>query len=167
MRLRVLLTNGTRTIDLIWLAHNGTDVYYGYVNSTWKSSYHEKGQRHSKSVQGDYSRIESHCPLKEFKGQLQLCCFGFCSKIVESTKVADFSRKKSDAILYLDTRTLPETVNISLGFLEPGNYNAILPVHEHSTLRQIFLVTNTVPWIYLMVLDVDKMKNYGSNNCSC
>ena len=163
MRLRVLLTNGNRTVDLIWLKHNGTDVYYGGVGWNDKTSYHASGKRHTKTTSGDKREIFQHHPLNNFKGQLQLCAFCFSKDIVESADVTEYTGRKGDSVIYLDARTMPDQVNISLGLVEVGNYNSILPVHEIVDLHLVYLVTNTVPWIYVMVADVNRLELPSSN----
>lgn len=152
--MRVLLTNGKRTVDLIWLEHNGTDIYYGYVGLDQKGSYHATGKRHSKSGSGGFTKIDAHHPLSNFKGQLQLCAFGIPTKIIEAASATEYKGGKGDSVLWLDARTLPELVNVSLGLVEVGGYNAMLPVHTNPStdLRSVHLITNTVPWIYVMII---------------
>lgn len=151
MRLRVLLTNGSRTVDLIWLEHNGTDIYYGYVGWPEKTSYHASGQRHSRSASGERTPIQAHHRLDQFSAQLQLCAFGFDKEIVRSSLATEYTGKRGDSVIFLDSRSLPQLVNVSLGLVEVGGYNAMLPVHIVSDLRFVHLVTSTVPWIYVMV----------------
>jgi hypothetical protein len=153
MRLRVLLTNGSRTVDLLWLRHTGSDIYYGFVGSGSKHSYHESGARHFKNEDGEIQPYSAHHPLRQLSGQLQLSTFGFHRNIVESEEKSEFVGKKSDAVLYLDSRTLPEQPNVMFGLLEPGNYGAILPVHATGSFLHISIITAVTPWIYTMVCD--------------
>jgi len=50
MRLRVLWTDGSKTKDILWLRHTGTDIYYGITGApgfaTHKGSYHASGAHH-------------------------------------------------------------------------------------------------------------------------
>ncbi|KQV60774.1 hypothetical protein ASC95_04905 [Pelomonas sp. Root1217] len=151
MRLRVLLTNGKRTVDLIWLDHNGTDIYYGGVGWSDKTSYHASGIRHRKARDGTLSPIQRHHRLDSFSGQLQLCVFGFHTKFVESDAATPYKGKKGDSVIFLDSRSLPDQVGVSLGLLEAGAYAAMLPIHQHLDLRLIHLATNTTPWIYVAI----------------
>ena len=154
MRLRVLLTNGSRTVDLLWLRHTGSDIYYGFVgDGSSKASYHESGARHSRDNDGELNIHSNHHPLQQFSGQLQLSTFGFDRNIVESEERSEFVGKKSDAVLYLDSRTLPEQPNVMFGLLEPCNYGAILPVHVTGSLLHMSIITTVRPWIYTMVCD--------------
>jgi hypothetical protein len=90
VRLRVLLTDGSRTVEVIWRQHTGTDIYYGNVGWNEKTSYHASGQRHSKRPGQTPSRIESHHPLVAFHGQLQLCAFGLHTGILQSKEAVDY-----------------------------------------------------------------------------
>lgn len=162
MRLRVLLTNGSRTVDLIWLRHTGTDVYYGFVGANGKDSYHESGARHRRDEDGKLYPMSPHQPLDQFTGQLFLSGFGFHRDIVKSEERTQFQGKKSDAVLYLDTRTLPEQPNVMFGLLEPGNYPAILPVHGiPGSLLHVSIITSVSPWIYAMVCDPEPVKAFA------
>ena len=129
MRLRVLLTNGTRTVDLIWLKHNGTDIYYGGVGWGDKDSYHASGKRHTKSRTGERSAIQQHHRLDSFQGQLQLCAFGVGTGILKGAAATEYRGRKGDSVIWLDSRSLPSQINISLGLLQVGGYSAMLPVH--------------------------------------
>lgn len=160
MRLRILLTDGQRTVDLFWLIHNGTDIYYGAVGDNWKDSYHASGKRHMKSLNGGYGKIESHHPLEDLIEQMQLITFAFSTNIVRSSNAAEFSGKKADVFTFLDSRTLPAQVNVAVGLLEPGNYSAMLPVHLVSDLKQVVFITSTRPWIYVMVTDPASVESY-------
>ncbi len=129
MRLRVLLTNGTRTVDLIWLRHSGTDVYFGGVKWDEKTSYHASGKRHSKSGSGERREIGQHHPLSNFKGQLHLSSFSFLTQIVEAADATVYTGEIGDSVIYWDARTLPEQIQVLLGLVEVGGYDSILPVH--------------------------------------
>ena len=151
MQLRVLMTNGSRTVELIWLEHTGTDIYYGGVGWDTKDSYYASGKRREKSKTGKRSEIQNYYRLANFKDQLQLCVFAIGTGIVEDSAITEYKGKKADSIIWLDTRTLPNQINVPLGLLEVGAYHAILPVHLVTDLRMVHLVTNAVPWIYIMV----------------
>jgi len=159
MRLRVLLTSGTRTVDVIWLEHNGTDVYYGGVGWPDKDSYHATGVRHSKTLDERRSEIQQHHRLDDFRGQLQLCTFGLGTDIVDSASATEYTGKEGDSVIWLDSRTLPRQINVFLGLLEVGEYQSLLPVHIMYDLRLVHLVTSTIPWIYVMVLDTSNVES--------
>ena len=147
------MTDGKRTVDVIWLTHTGTDIYYNFIGWPGKTSYHASGQRHHKAPGQPDSPIQAHHPLTAFRGQLQLCVFCLDTIMVRDGKGLDYKGKEADAVLWLDTRTLPRQVGLSLGLLEVGAYGAMLPPwpSEHVELRSVHLITNTVPWIYLKV----------------
>lgn len=152
MRLRVLLTDGSKTTDLIWLEHNGTDIYFGHVGWPGKHSYHASGKRHDKLPDGTRFDCDQHHRLDAFQDQLQLCAFGHYPKRIFDSTTTLYQGKRSDSVLFLDSRGLPDFINISLGLVEVGRYDKLLPVHLTSDLLQVHLITSTKPWIYLMVL---------------
>jgi hypothetical protein len=153
MRLRVLLTDGIRTIDLIWLRHTGKDIYYGFVGWDSKDSYHGSGARHSKRGRVLQGKSDQHHPLASFRNQLQLTVFGMHRAILKASDAATYDGKPSDVAVWLDARTLPSQFSVSLGLLEPHRLEAMLPYHDdgHNELRSVHFVTSTRPWIYLQV----------------
>jgi hypothetical protein len=80
--------------------------------------------------------------------------------IVEDRVITEYKGKKADSIIWLDTRSLPDQINVSRGLLEVGAYRAILPVHMVTDLRMVHLVTNTVPWIYVMIGDAPAFSDH-------
>lgn len=151
MRLRFLLTNGKRTIDVIWVEHTGTDIYYGYVGAENKYSYHASGQRHTKFVDGTMIKAEPHHRLDAFRDQLQLCAFGLSTAVLDTPHRQVFTGRKGDSIVYLDARTLPTFMSISLGLVEVNNLAAMLPVAPWHDVRLMHIVPSTAPWIYINV----------------
>ena len=151
MRFRLLLTNGNRVVEAIWAEHTGQDLYYGFVGSDNKSSYHASGARHTKWTSGETSIAQRHHRLDAFQDQLQLCAFGVETDLSRYSDAAEHSGKKGDSIVYLDTRTLPSFLSISFGLVECNNLGAMLPVAQHHDVRLIHIVSSTVPWIYVNV----------------
>lgn len=151
MRFRLLLTDGSRTVDVIWADHTGTDFYYGFIGADNKSSYHSSGVRHTKWKTGERFSADRHHRLDSFSGQLQLCAFGIHTNLKIYPQEAEYTGKKGDSIVYLDTRTLPEFLSISLGLVECNNLAAMLPVAPGHDVRLIHVVPSTAPWIYVKV----------------
>lgn len=153
MRLRVLLTDGKNTTDLIWFKHTGRDIYGGFVGAKSKYSYHASGKLHQKSTDGGMIKLKEHLPLSAFRGRFEICAFGIQPKAQVSRVGREFSMEKADAILYLDARVLPENVMVAVGLLEPGKLDELngIAMTDVVEVRQLFLVTNTNPWIYLAV----------------
>lgn len=151
MRFRLLLTDGTRTVDVIWAEHTGDDLYYGFIGADNKSSYHASGTRHTRWKTGERVSAERHHRLDSFKAQLQLCAFGVHTDLGKYPQMAQYNGKKGDSIVYLDTRTLPEFLSISFGLVESNNLGTMLPVVPWHDVRLIHIVPSTVPWIYVIV----------------
>jgi hypothetical protein len=155
MRLRVLLADGEKTTDLIWFKVRGQDIYGGYVGASSKYSYHASGQLHqTDSKTGEVKNLRKHLPVANFRGRFEICQFSFGSKMPKSGRLGrEFGKEKTDAILYLDSRTLPEHVSLAVGLLEPGKMEELNPLisHEVMNISHVFLVTKTTPWIYLLV----------------
>lgn len=155
MRLRVLLTNGKKTADLYWMMHNGTDLYYGLAGSDWKDSYHASGVRHSKSKQGEFEKRPHSSRLDSIDRVMCLESIGCSPKYLETDFLPQYTGKKANAVLYIDTRTLPQQISIAVCLVPPGQLNlAMLPILPG--LMQILTVTNTNPWVSLMLTDVNK-----------
>src|SRR5437867_5128214 len=125
MRARVLITDGTDIIDLFWVCHNGSDVYCGLTNVDDKRSYHASGKVHS-IFAGERRDEGWYVPLKDLKGQFQLTgiTIGDMSRFIKSNiGTFGYSGRKSDAVLLVDTRSVPTRMqtHISVGLVEPGN----------------------------------------------
>jgi hypothetical protein len=163
MKTRVLLTNGKKTIALWWVEHRGTDVYTGPAGALGKRSYHASGQIHD-TYSGERRNVANHVPLSELKGQFHLTSIN----IGNATQFVDlcsdqllFSGRSSDAILMIDTRTIPPGAhtNISVGLVEPGNGAAIAWLlnletdwgDEIQSTKQGLFVCSRNPWVYAMV----------------
>ena len=88
---------------------------------------------------------------------MHLSSFSFLTQIVEAADATVYTGEIGDSVIYWDARTLPEQIQVLLGLVEVGGYDSILPVHALGfiDLRLVHLVTNTVPWIYVMVASVE------------
>ncbi len=163
MRARVLITNGSRTIDLFWVHHDGKDVYCGLSKVDDKRSYHESGKIHS-TFSGERRDEGWHTPLRDLKGQFHLTSInvGNIGKWINSLSSSwDYSGKKSDAVLLVDTRSVPADVqtHISVGLVEPTNGKVMswlldLPfnVEGEEFKPQLGLFSTSVsPWVYATV----------------
>jgi len=163
MRLRVLVTNGSRTIDLFWLSHDGVDVYCGPNKFDSKRSYHKSGKVHTKA-DGVCNNEGWHQPLASIRGQFHLSTIniGDASQFVElADQKYEYGGKKTDACLIVDSRSIPSNVqaNIAIGLLEPGNFEAISHLtikqefseFESISCEQILLKTSVNPWVYVIV----------------
>lgn len=66
MRTRVLVTDGKNTIQVYWVEHTGSDVYFGMSGINGKRSYHASGKQHSNYF-GKKLDDGTGIPLKEIK----------------------------------------------------------------------------------------------------
>jgi hypothetical protein len=163
MRARVLITDGSRTIDLYWVEHTGSDVYCGMTNVDGKRSYHASGKIHS-TREGKRDHEGYHAPLSELMGQFNLTSVTL-GNAREFVRVAaprhEYSGRKSDTVLTIDARSVPEDAQtvISIGLLEPGNGKTMawltsfeLPFEGEELLpQQALFATSVHPWVYAIV----------------
>jgi hypothetical protein len=159
MRVRILINDGTRTVDFFWLEHCRTDVYCGPSKIDVKHSYHASGAVHM-NVAGTRRDEGQHVALKDFEGCFRLMSnqftdiFSFMSNQPSSF---DYRGGKSDAVMVIDSRTISSPrVGVSIGILEPGNFGALAPVAETDVLgaypmqcKELLLATSVQPWVYL------------------
>ncbi len=160
MKTRVLVTDGKRTVYVAWVEHTGIDVYAGIVNHPGKWTYHESGQYHWRAVEDAPPEWVVKClPLKEVEGTFALTSVGFSRQAVTQGLFADYTGKPSDAVLYVDLRTLPDTasnfVNISLALMEPGSSLAKIPAEWPLKRTQVLVATAVEPWVCVSVVMVD------------
>lgn len=162
MRARVLFTNGARTIDLFWLSHDGSDVYCGASRFDGKRTYHASGKIHS-TVEGKKTDEAWHTPLRDIKGQFHLTTIAMNNSPDCFDSIAtryEYTMKKSDAVLMIDSRSIPQgvTFNVSVGLLEPGNTDIlglmVLPREVEGfsvSAQQVLLSTSVEPWVYVVL----------------
>lgn len=154
MRLRILYTNGVKTIDLFWLIHDGADVYCGAPEFSEKRSYHASGKVHSDN--NDNRNHEGwHMPIKDFKKQFHLRTIALNTVNFfdgEFLPKFNFTGKKSDCIVTIDIRSFDpgEPANILIGLLEPNRFDFINNLNSSEKIKQIFLCTDCNPWIYVI-----------------
>jgi hypothetical protein len=161
MRARVIYTDGQQAVDLLWLSHDGKDVYCGQPGFDEKRTYHESGKVHSHH-QGVRKDEGWHAPLKEIKKQFHLRTIALYSSTEWFNNVSErvkYSGGKSDAVLTIDARSIPANtlINISIGLLEPGRFdilqgmvtmnNEFIPL----TSKQFLVSTEVKPWVYTVL----------------
>jgi hypothetical protein len=163
VRVRVLITNGRRTVDVFWVEHTGTDVYCGANRASGKRSYHRSGKVHYTDA-GVRTSEGWHVPLAELRGQFHLSTIniGNARAFVQVVHPRlNYSGKKSDAVLLIDARQIPTQVQtqIAVGLVEPGNGDVLAWLlslkSEHAemkvTSQQALISTATSPWVYAIV----------------
>jgi len=154
MRLRILYTNGTKTVDLFWLTHDGVDIYCGAPRFSDKRSYHASGKVHS-DTNGGRNHEGWHFPLKEFKDQFHLRTIALNTLNFfdgDITPKFNFTGKKSDCIVTIDIRTFNQgdQANLMIGILEPNRFDILNNLIEFGKSKQVFLCTEFNPWIYVV-----------------
>ena len=163
MKAKVLYTDGTKTVELFWINHTGSDVYCGGSRSNFKRSYHNSGQLHE-TAGGRRTHQSWVAPLKQLKGQFHLTTLAFSSS--RRLPRSNATGSKLDAAIVIDSRSLPkkQTVNVIIGLLEPNNFRPIEGITKTiSGVKQVLLATNSVPWVYAIVTVNAKIK--WMNDC--
>jgi hypothetical protein len=160
MRVRILYTNGVKIYDIFWLTHDGRDVYCGTPGVDQKISYHESGKIHAIS-KGAKQHERWHVPLTKITGKYNLLTFFFANSdswFEDYQIVTKYSGKKSDAVLIIDSRSIPQEMAliVSIGLLEAGHPEALNPLtsmyEEYNVeAKQIMLATSVKPWVYVML----------------
>jgi hypothetical protein len=166
MRARILYTNGQKTTNLVWIEHNGTDVYSGVPGFPVKSSYHESGKYHTDS-NGERQHHEMQTPLKELKTDFSLGTIAFMNSKEYFEVVSDkflYTGKKGDVTLTVDSRTLPEnlTLNIQYGLLPAGRLDllqaAISGISSFTSVKQVLVATSVEPYVYALLILIPEDK---------
>jgi len=160
MRVRVLYTNGTTSYDFYWLFHTGTDVYCGSPYRKSKRSYHRSGKVHT-TTNGAREHEHWHTELRELRGQFHLETTSFVNSeswFAEKVKLQEYGGGKSDAVLVIDSRSLPPStwVHAAVGLVEPGRGDlvssfALAAKQAGLECHQILLATSVTPWVYVVV----------------
>jgi len=156
MRARILFTDGKRTRDLFWLSHDGKDVYCGPCGLDWRRSYHQSGKAHLNRL-GERLEEKWCTPLRDLKGFYLLEGMGIlnASDALAADLFPEYSGRKGDAVLVVDSRSFPEnsTINIHVGLLEPNNLEALKDsyLYKAMNLRQILISTETQPWVVVIL----------------
>lgn len=164
MRTRILVTDGQNTIDVYWIEHTGSDIYFGFTKADGKRTYHASGKQHS-TYGGTKQHEGTGVPLKEFKGLLPLSNMRV-GVLTEQIKVRGtkqkYSGKESDNVLLLDARAMPRDseCHVEIGLLEPASLSKLnirLMRHKVGNLgemipQQVLIATSEIPWVYVIGL---------------
>ena len=151
LRLRILVTDGQRVADLFWLTHKEKDIYYGRpAIRDIHSSYHGSGKRHIEHLNGSKDKIQS-IPLADFKGHCDLVQIGFGAGVLNS-RAHRYSGKSSEAVAYIDVRSLPKQKNYiaRIGLMEPNAFTCLPLDLPHIQVCQVLIVPVLVPWVYVI-----------------
>ncbi len=168
MEARILYANGSATLSLYWRQHKGTDVYGGWIE-TEKTSYHASGRVHTKVHQGGYSDAPQHFPpLKDLTGAFILGTLAFPNHpdwfAHDPFGSRPFKGRKADALLTIDSRTIPEyaMISMTIGLLEPVELESLNQVMRSGRCRgqgedtkQVLMDVSVTPWIWAKI-DVER-----------
>ncbi len=157
MRARILFTDGKRTRDLLWLSHDGRDVYCGPCGLDWKRSYHQSGKAHLNRL-GERTEEKWCTPLADLKGFYLLEGMGVLNSVdaLDVDLFPDYSGKRGDAVLVVDSRSFPEnsTINVHIGLLEPNNLEALKVSYlcnKSMNPKQVLISTEVQPWVVVIL----------------
>ena len=153
-KVRVLLTDGQRTVDYAWLRHvEGKQIACGVPDhrDKWHLTYPADGKAHYTLRGGGRKRRRfltlQPVPLRAFRGQRELLTLGFAPSTLEDSGLLPFRPQPQDALAFLDLRAFSDgMVWTSLGIVEPGQIDRLT---FDSDVRQLLIVRNVVPWIYI------------------
>jgi hypothetical protein len=152
-RVRVVLTDGQRTVDFAWLRHAGKQVVCGAPNDPEHVTYPRDGRVHITTEEGSKKRRRGFftlppVPLQGFHGQHGLLTLGLAEPILQSFDLVPFRHQAQDTIAFLDLRAFrPDAaVMVDLGLVEAGHADQLNFAFK---VQQILLVTSVTPWVYL------------------
>lgn len=157
MQLRVQLTDGKNYVTLMWISHEGDDVYAGHVGDPKKFSYHGSGKVHFKEP-GSKVPGQMTVPLKDLKDYFPITNVSLGSTNAGRGALDDWlykdSGKKRDSILVIDIRSglLGGSFSIHVGLLEAGNTDVLQALITGLEPSQVFLATSVTPWICALVV---------------
>ena len=161
MLVRILYTNGTKTIVPFWVRHDGKDIYFGNPGVDHHISLHESGELHVKSKGNVLHEKKMPTPLAEVTGEYNVLTSIFGNEDWQFENCPprmEYRNQESDAILVIDSRSIPHDalLLVKIGVVEAGRLDALLPesiAHDAvgMTVKQIMIATSVEPWVYLML----------------
>jgi|SRR5947208_12791742 len=148
-RVRVVLTDGKRAADYIWLRHPADGRAHYTV------------RRGSSNMRKFIP--ENPVPLHSFKGHRRMFSAGLATTSLLDFQLHPFERQEQDAIAFLDLRAFPEDAFVwtELGLVEVGKTDQL---QFDFDLQQLLLVTSVRPWVYVAVGVREGIIRFGSSN---
>jgi hypothetical protein len=152
MRVRILLTDGSKTEDLYWLRHNGHEVTCGRPDDHWHVSYPKHDRIRLTRVAPVVSRRFTNAPpmpLTHFTGHREL--IGFSLPPTPGLG-PPFQRQSEDIIVFVDVRSLPadRLLWVFVGLVAPGMLDSI-EYEPDVEIRQLLVARVVTPWVYVAV----------------
>jgi hypothetical protein len=157
VRIRVALADGTKTVDLGWLNHTGSNVYW-FTDSDDHRSYHRSGRVHDVYA-GQKRNKHDGVPLADLSGDFHLSSVGiFGNDISGWATESRFSGRESDPAIVFDTRGLPsdDWIHVSVALVEPRRYDVVDRLTRTMQrvgfeVRQVIFLQNVTPWVYFVL----------------
>ncbi len=169
IRLKVLITNGPDTRELVWLTAYETQLFAGVGSLSSHTSYHKDGRKHTEFGDRPSPRIhlatQQMIPLKNLAGVEQLMFLAFrpepCWHSADSA-FKQYLGKKYQAGLILDSRKMHSgsVYAVRVGMVGTEQHDAL---SEH--VRQLtnggkgkwefvkkYVYEDSDPWIYVLLL---------------
>lgn len=153
--IRVVASDGQKSVDLFFVRRQNDDLYYGATRDYEKFSYHASGKQHLTGKTGAKRQKSKHVPLSKIEGYYHLITVGYNihALLDDWTDQYVYSGKRSDALVYLDARSIPKGfVKVSVGLLEAGKFDRVPLIDEPAMLdHQVTLFTGMKPWLCVRV----------------
>lgn len=156
IRVRVVLTDGARSVDEAYVIRKGFDFYYGRTKGHEQHAYHASGQHHVKDVSsGKKKRVGRYIPPEELNGPHGLITWAvpnWPNRMQFPDTERDYTGKKADHVINLDVRSVPEDacINILLGLVAPS---ALAGLGRGSSSKfvchELHVATCDPPWIFV------------------
>jgi hypothetical protein len=164
-KLKVILTDGADSRELLWMTHRGDEVHGGVAGSRQHTSYHRSGRRHvTPEVQGaaPYTR-EWKAKLHALEGveQLQMLCFRPepCWHGADSAFRAYHGAKYDTGLKLVATEMSRDTAYaIRVGVIGTRGlealqeHEAVLSTGGVWTVERRCVYEGVTPWIYALLL---------------
>jgi hypothetical protein len=155
MRLRIVLTGGTRNEDLCWLKHSGSQVICGAVGDGWHLRYPSDGRLHytlEQKQEGPKRRVfwrQPGIPLIAFTGMCELLSMEVSPQRLDEGS-REFKGARQDALMFIDVRAFPvdRMIKLSIGLVEPGTLDQLNLTFEPA---QLLVARYFTPWVYVAV----------------
>ena len=148
-RVKILLTDGERTVNLAWVEHNGDNLYLGPALAFQQGglpldhhfSYHSTGRR----TVPTNSIVAALPPIRKITGHVAVLTMWIQPDLINREYVKPFKGKMSQDDFLIDARSIPQSgANILIGLLEPGK-DEELPRHSDFEIRQKMIVRSVSP----------------------
>jgi hypothetical protein len=153
---RIIATDGNKQYEFFYITHAPSgDFYYGQTGSDpSRTSVHSSGVTNIHHNQGQTTRFPATQRLTDIKGLKQLCSMSIGKLVFPNTHVSKTPEfKKTDGLIYFDIRKFKNQVGIMIFLLEKGNFASLEPIKKIVSNAQIHILTETDPWLVVVLHD--------------